>query len=137
MRRGLAVTLCHMILIGLIALCLACSDQEADGSEPGANTASAIHLINPWQIDGLEKQGLADPVPTLVKDLQAHPELIPYEGVLGGTMRFGSPEHIHVLNDRWVYAYFEDGHILGWGLFRYTVVDSDSVAWEVLEAFLE
>jgi hypothetical protein len=94
------------------------------------------HLIQDWQVDDLRRQGVADPVPTLVADLQRHPKLIPYEGVLGGTMGFYDSTQIHVLNDRWVYAYFEDGHVSGYGLFEYSIGDSGQIEWKRVKEFM-
>jgi hypothetical protein len=67
-------------------------------------------------------------------DLLEHPQLIPYRGSLGGTTDF-IPSRVFVLNDRWVYAEFEDGHIGGGGLFQYTVKDG-RLSWSVVRAFL-
>jgi len=41
---------------------------------------------------------LSDPVQDIVSDLTKHGELIPYEGTLGGTMRFYD-EEIWILNN--------------------------------------
>jgi hypothetical protein len=91
----------------------------------------------PWELEELQKKGLQDPVRDLVADLQEHPELIPYKGVLGGTMAFGFPEKIHVLTDRYVLAYFEDGHIAGWMLLEYSVARGGKISWRVIDSYLE
>lgn len=95
------------------------------------------HPIQQWQIAELHREGLAQPVTAVVRDLHAHPDLIPFPGVLGGTMGFYDTTQVYVLNDRWVYAYFEDGHISGYGLFQYTVRDSGRISWKLVDAFLE
>jgi hypothetical protein len=95
---------------------------------------SRQHLIEDWQIDDLKRAGLQDPVPMLVTDLERHPELIPYPGVLGGMMGFYDTTAIHVLDEQWVYAYFEDGHISGYGLFRYRVQPGGRIEWQRVAA---
>ena len=70
-------------------------------------------------------------------DLTEHPELIPFEGTLGGTMGFYDPENIYVLSDKWVYARFEDGHIQGGMLLEYSLGPDGEISWQVLEARLE
>ena len=91
----------------------------------------------PWEIEELQKKGLQDPVRDLVSDLQAHPELIEQQGVLGGTMAFGFPEKIHVLTERYVLAYFEDGHIAGWMLLEYGVARGGRITWRVIDSYIE
>jgi hypothetical protein len=87
------------------------------------------------QIQAMQRRGIARPELQLRRDLLQQPELIPHEPVLGGQMQF-VPEGIHVLNDRWVLATFEDGHIRGQMLLEYDVVHGN-VMWQVVESFLE
>jgi hypothetical protein len=79
------------------------------------------HLISEQEIEALQRKGLSDPVRQLVKSLQAHPEIIPHDGILGGTMGFYDDKEICVLNARAVFARFDDGHIDGSGVFEFTV----------------
>jgi hypothetical protein len=72
----------------------------------------------------------------IANDLVAHPELIPYDGVLGGTMGFYSRDSVRVLSDRWVLASFEDGHRMGRMLLRYDVTDN-GIVWKVIDSYLE
>lgn len=90
-----------------------------------------------WEIEELRKKGLRGPVDDLISDLQEHPQLIPHGGVLGGTMAFGFPEKIHVLTDRWVLAYFEDGHIAGWMLLEYQVARGGRITWRIIDSYVE
>jgi len=91
----------------------------------------------PWEIEELQKKGLGNPLYDLAADLQRHPELIPHKGVLGGTMAFGFPEKIHVLTDKYVLAYFEDGHIAGWMLLEYGVSKGGKIYWRVIDSYLD
>lgn len=72
----------------------------------------------------------------LKEDLRERPELIPFDGELGGTMGFYDPQAIRVLSERWVYARFDDGHVQGEMLLEYTVGEDADIEWEVLEARL-
>ncbi len=87
------------------------------------------------QIQAMQRRGITRPEPQLRRDLAAQPELIPHEPVLGGQMHF-VPEGIHVLNDRWVLASFEDGHIRGQMLLEYDIAHGN-VTWQVVESYLE
>jgi len=66
-----------------------------------------------------------------------HNELIPYGGVLGGTMGFWSESDIHVLTLKWVFASFDDGHILEHMLLEYKVSDDGKISWKVLASYLD
>ena len=81
-----------------------------------------------WKVgvDGLKSEN------KIINDLISRTELIPYEGVLGGTMGF---IEIFLLNDRWVYTVFEDGHIVGSSLLKYTE-NEDILEWEIVESFM-
>ena len=111
-------------------------DTALAGSIDLRQLESSQHLIEPRQIENLARAGLNDPVHTLVRDLQGHPELIP-PGDLGGTMGFYDSTQIHVLNERWVYAYFEDGHIAGYGLFEFSISDGNRVRWKRVSTFID
>ncbi len=93
-------------------------------------SVNGSHIIN-----SLKRKGFNGKLKDVTDDLIQHPELIPYDGVLGGTMGFYFPEDIHVLTDKWVLAYFEDGHISGYMLLEYTI-NNDSISWRVMESYL-
>ncbi|MEK7996117.1 MAG: hypothetical protein AAB403_20150, partial [Planctomycetota bacterium] len=82
--------------------------------------APAIELFG-WDIQAMKKKGLNDPVNQIIADLKQHRELIPYKGILGGTMNFYDDSRIWVLTKKWVLAYFEDGHVAGYLLLEYEV----------------
>ncbi len=92
-------------------------------------------LLWDHEIQRLQERGLEDPVNDLRDDLMGHPELIPYEGVLGGTMGFVR-SRIALLSLRWVYAEFEDGHIAGRCLLEYDVAPGGRITWRVIESEL-
>jgi hypothetical protein len=94
-------------------------------------------LLTSWDIAQLARQGISNPEEDLASDLKQHRELIPYEGVMGGTMGFYSNEDIHVLTSRWILASFEDGHIGGHMLLEYRVDPGGEIRWKVLSAYLD
>lgn len=91
--------------------------------------ASSIALSS-FDIKQLKKKGLSDPVQDIVSDLKKHNELIPYEGTLGGTMKFYGDNTIWVLTNKWVLAYFEDGHNAGYLLLEYDVLNNGEISWK-------
>jgi len=77
----------------------------------------------------LKRKGLANPASQLRDTLAAHPELISYDAVLGGTMSFNE---ILLLKPPFAFAEFDDGHIDGAMLLEYEVVDAGRVKWKRL-----
>ena len=78
-----------------------------------------------------------DPLHTICRDLLAKPELIPYDGVLGGTMGYLDQNNIRILNDKWVVARFEDGHISGKMLLRFEIDNDSKISWKVIDSYLD
>ena len=76
------------------------------------------------------------PARRILEDLARHPELIPFAGVQGGTMRF-HPAQSAVISPEWAYGYFEDGHIAGRGLFEYQVGRGGEIRWKRITAKLD
>ncbi len=84
----------------------------------------------------LQRKGFIGQVKDIVADLKLHSELIPYKGVLGGTMGFYGDNDIYVLSNRWVFASFSDGHISGCMLLRYDI-NNGSISWQVINSYLD
>ncbi|SCZ10613.1 hypothetical protein [Alkaliphilus peptidifermentans] len=70
----------------------------------------------------------------IVEDLRSKPELIPFDGVLGGTMFFH--EEVLILTHNWVFASFEDGHIGGYMILEYSFDEEKDIQWRIIEAEL-
>jgi hypothetical protein len=83
--------------------------------------------------DLLRYKGITD-CSIILEDLKLHPELIPYDGVLGGTMQWSGPR---ILNSKWVYGEFCDGHVVGYAILEYEIKDDLSIEWENIDAFLD
>ena len=92
---------------------------EAVGSRPAGMSRS--------EVEERVTEVLTDGGASLIQELTG------LEGVLGGTMGFYTEENITVLNDRWVHARFEDGHIGGEMLLLYTFEDDGEIAWTLID----
>jgi hypothetical protein len=92
--------------------------------------------LDSWKIAQLKIQGLSDPINDIIADLSKHNELIPFKGVLGGTMGFYDLEDIIVTSNE-VFAPFDDGHIVGYMLLKYQVSSEGKISWKVLDAYLK
>ena len=77
------------------------------------------------------------PAEAVVRELLERTDLIPFEGTLGGRMGFYTRENITVLNDRWVFARFEDGHVQGSMLLEYRITPEGELEWTLLAAKLD
>jgi len=91
-------------------------------------------LLDDIDVEILRRQGLTDPASQLRDSLKAHPELIPYKAVLGGTMSY---DDIVLLRPSFVFAEFEDGDIGGAMLLEYEVLDHGRISWKRLWSRLE
>jgi hypothetical protein len=117
--------------------------REASCIERNDSLAGVIHemmitnaippFLDERQIDGLKKKGLSDPVEDLKDDLTGHAGLINLQAVHGGKMGFYFRDGITILNERWVFAYFEDGHVAGALLLRYEIEPDGKISWHVLD----
>jgi hypothetical protein len=93
-------------------------------------------LLEEYEIEELKTAGLTDPPRQLRESLVAHADLIPYPGVLGGTMSIDS-DHIVLLQSPYAFAIFEDGHEQGSMLVSYSVQPGGRIEWKRLWAALE
>ncbi len=84
-------------------------------------------------IEEMKNKGLTNPLQDLRDDLKKHDELIPYGGVLGGKMGFYFDKNIWILKNKWVLAYFEDGHICGYVILKYDVNKEGNISWKVID----
>jgi hypothetical protein len=98
-------------------------------------TALRQTVLDEYGIADLKERGLTDPAQQLRQDLISKPALIPFPGVLGGTMSFEEP-YIVLLKPPYVFAAFDDGHIVGHMLLSYTVEDG-KIEWKRLWSVLD
>jgi hypothetical protein len=100
-----------------------------------SQSTESKNLIDDFQLKKLEKKGLKDPINDLRNDLIQHPELIPYKGVLGGTVGFGEdPDSIIILNEKWILAVFSDGHFEGVMLLEFNILNN-KIMWKVIDSY--
>lgn len=101
------------------------------------NSNSIVQDKHDWIFESelryLTENGLNNPVQQLKEDLTNRDDLIPVEGVLGGTMRIYSTDQIRILPGRYVFAVFEDGHVQGNLILQYEVKNGQ-ISWEIIES---
>lgn len=100
-----------------------------------ASPNTDINKNNYWYMTSYDgenalKRGIENPEEFIETSLRNKPELIPMDAVLGGTMRFGN---VQLLSDKWLIADFNDGHIEGKGLYKYTFKNDGSLEFKLLE----
>ncbi len=89
--------------------------------------AQAFPPPEPHLADLLKGRGIESPE-VLLEDLRSRPEVIPLKAVLGGTMYF---TRTAILDERWVYGAYEDGHVAGAALFQWSLREGRPV-WTVV-----
>lgn len=77
---------------------------------------------------------IQNPETFIVQSLKSQPQLIPEAAVLGGTMRFIDTE---ILNERFIWAGYEDGHIAGQAIFQYKLNKTDSLIFKLVSEVKE
>lgn len=70
----------------------------------------------------------------LVSDLMRRSDVIPYAGTAGGTMRIYAEDAIHFIDERTVFASFEDGHRAGTMTLHYTVDKTGAIDWTLISS---
>ena len=73
---------------------------------------------------GKEFDTIENPEEFIANQLKEHPEKIPMDAVLGGTMQF---RQIQVLTEDWVLAVYDDGHVQGSSIFEYELQPDGSL----------
>ncbi|MDF2892355.1 MAG: hypothetical protein K0R80_2722 [Clostridia bacterium] len=107
-----------------------------DKLEAANKELADLPQIQEFEIAQLKQKGLKDPVKDLTEDLMKRNDLIPYKGVLGGTMGFYFEDHIHIISSEWAAAYFEDGHQNGIMLLKYNIQKDGKIRWYVIDSLL-
>ena len=125
-------------LIAQIAKSAVENDAEIAKLEDAVKALES-HQLNSFElpdyvVSALAKHGYSKPK-LLLETLSDYNHLIPVDGVLGGTMRWW-PESSVLLTDKYAFANFEDGHILGYALLEYTFDDDNNVTWRILSYYM-
>jgi hypothetical protein len=99
--------------------------------------APPVRAISDEWLAELRRRGLSDPLRQIPASLAQHSELIPIQGVEGGTMGFYDDAGVVLLDGPWVQASYDDGHIGGTGIFEYSVGPGGRLTWKRLAARME
>jgi hypothetical protein len=137
-RIGFVVAVAFLAL-GILAGYFATRWKEAERRADRAERLSVEPvkqrvLLAEFELARLRNLGLQDPVTDLKADLTSHPEIVPYEGVLGGRMAFYDKDAIVFLPGGYVYAPADDGHYEVHALLRYEVSQGGKIRWKLIEA---
>lgn len=92
------------------------------------NPAAREQEINYPIYFGREFEDIEDPETFISNSLREQTNLIPLEAVLGGTMAFRS---IEILNEKWVMALYDDGHVQGQAIYEYSLQPDGSLEFKV------
>lgn len=90
-------------------------------------TKDGVQAIDSVYVEAIKQRGVEDPQ-LLFEDLKKHSDLIPSEGELGGVMFFTD---MKILNERWIYGAYEDGHTAGYGIFQWNK-EGDVLKWTLV-----
>lgn len=77
----------------------------------------------------LLESGIENPEAYIKNALLEKTDLIPMDAVLGGTMHYNN---IQLLGDQWLIADFEDGHVYGKVIVKYTIGENNEVAFKII-----
>lgn len=136
------------ILPALLALALVGCENEAEKEKIRLEIDSLNSTVNELKIenDSLEKElrllesrgpvnfpeefdSIQNPEEFIVNTLKESPELIAEEPVLGGKMYFTD---VRILNERFLWAQYEDGHIQGEAIFSYRLKSNNQMAYRFI-----
>lgn len=78
---------------------------------------------------GKEFDSIENPERRIKNALQNRSELIPLEPVVGGTMAF---REVKVLTEDWVLGIYDDGHIQGKSIYKYTLQPDGTIGFDLI-----
>ncbi|MEA3507864.1 MAG: hypothetical protein U9R40_02960 [Synergistota bacterium] len=77
--------------------------------------------------------GVDNPGEWLAENLMERTDIIPWKGIMGGTMRIYDSSQIWFIGPGWCLAWAEDGHIGGYMLLGYET-EGRTVRWKLLDS---
>ncbi|MFP4164405.1 MAG: hypothetical protein ACLFQB_10960 [Chitinispirillaceae bacterium] len=104
---------------------------------PSAPDTPSLPGVSRFEMNQLKKRGAEDLREQLFSSLQGRRDLIPHEGVLGGTMYFPSSDQFWLLVHPWAMVYFEDGHRAGYLLLEYRFDSPQNISWKLIHSQLK
>ena len=81
----------------------------------------------------LTNNKITDPRAWLKESLLSRQDLIPWDGIHGGTMKIYDPSMVWFVGPRWCIAWVEDGHIGGYILLRFDP-ETEEPQWKLLDS---
>lgn len=138
--KNLAFTVAYLLLVSCVNSSEETNDlnQKIDslqteiGQLKQANDTLSDHLLKKSYVTRTYPgyfDSIPDPEAFILEKLQNSPDLIPKEGVLGGTMHFTD---VNFINEDLLLAEYEDGHVMGKGIFRYRLNKRGELDFELL-----
>ncbi len=103
------------------------ASQDSLQEALSGNGNGSSHIAESWSYPRFQRYGIPDPEAYVDSVLRSRPQLIPLKAALGGTMQFYK---IQLINDRWIYAEYEDGHVSGSAIFQYRFNDDGSMQFK-------
>ena len=140
MKRSMAVLAAALfvafgVAVGILTVKWKDAERRAERAERlSVEPIKQRVLLHEFEIGRLRDLGLQDPVADLKANLTSHPEIIPYEGVLGGRMSFYDKDAMVFLPGGYVYAPADDGHYEVHALLRYEVSQGGAIRWRLIDA---
>lgn len=98
--------------------------QESQNNEPDQSQ-------RPWFWEALDYPKSPE---ALIGSLKGQNQLIPFDGVLGGTPFFVL-EEAEILDQTYVYVPIEDGHVMGGMILKYTFLGESQIEWTVVDGW--
>ena len=97
-----------------------------------ANYENKISPNYESSINRLKRKGLSDPLNMIRDDLMQNQDIIPDRDMPKGKLYF-QRNYINIINEKWVAAYYENGHFGGELLLRMDIDKNKKIAWTVLD----
>jgi hypothetical protein len=104
------------------------ADRQKQALDAVNKQLETLRIPDDRTLAALKSEGFENPA-ALIDDLRSHPEKIPMNAVLGGTMGFTA---IRIVNEHWIYADYEDGHIAGASIFEFRHTMDGTIQWTVI-----
>ncbi|MCU9614344.1 hypothetical protein OEV98_12430 [Caldibacillus lycopersici] len=110
--------------------------QEAIRDKQNTESSQSTTPLYPSTNSLLQDLGYSGTSEDIKEEVINHPELIPYDGVLGGTMQFDE-NRIFVISHEYVYAEFSDGHMMGYLILHYSIENGEATNWQIVSQYLD
>lgn len=107
--------------------------EELDRATSSKHPDPGLDLLPVPDWEKMKTKARPDPHSLVLESLLAREDLIPWEGIHGGTMKIYDPSLVWFIGPRWCIAWVEDGHIGGYILLRYDPA-TEKTQWSLLDS---